>query len=188
MQGRIGRVIHRSSPRKRDPVQQTEALEQVALDRFRENERERWSELESYAALRFSFRHWLRDFAGEVDENLRTGVRVRFFNVMIPTDPRVVGKSIGKALIAVFQPRNFNANSGAIVRNCPLATRAMRATPLEVITVARGSSSPAARKASTASEPNALSSGGSVQGSFTRSARPTLRRRDQGFSVAATTN
>src|SRR5262249_50158978 len=117
-----------------------------------------------------------------------TGVRVRFFNVMIPTDPRVVGKSIGRALIALFQPRNFNANSGAMVRNGPVATRAMRATRLDVSTVARGSPSPAVRKASTASEPNAVSGGGSVQGSFTKSARPTLRRRDQEFSVAATTN
>src|SRR5262245_65826382 len=95
-----------------------------------------------------------------------TGVRVRFFNVMIPTDPRVVGKSIGKALIAVFQPRNFNANSGAMVRNGPLATRAMRATPLEVITVAWGSLSQAVGKASRSNTPKAAIRRRNVQGSF----------------------
>jgi hypothetical protein len=112
---------------------------------------------------------------------------VRFFNVTIPTGIRISGKSMGRALIAMSLPANLIADSEVRVRNRPSETRAMRAIPLAITTVAFGKSSPAARKASASTMPGMLG-GASVHGSFIRSARFTLRFRDQGFFVAATTN
>src|SRR5262249_20926823 len=105
-----------------------------------------------------------------------TGATVRCFNVMMLMNPGFVGKSMGRALIDALQPANLTADSEVIVRNRPLATRAIRATLLWVNMVARGRSSPALRKESAAHEPGKLSGGANVHGSFTRSLSVTLRR------------
>src|SRR5712671_3169253 len=116
-----------------------------------------------------------------------TGPRVRFFKVMIPTGRRVVGKWIGRRLSAGLYVRNVSTELGTIVRKRPVASRALRTTVGEVTTVARGMSSPLARKASAATEPDRLSGGGSIHGSFMRSASFALRRRVHGFCEPAAT-
>ena len=73
-----------------------------------------------------------------------TGVRVRFFNVMIPTPPAFLAKSIGRTLMALSQPPNLRTVFEAIVRKRPFATRAIRATPVVVTMAGRSGSSPAA--------------------------------------------
>src|SRR5215831_13551883 len=117
-----------------------------------------------------------------------TGVRVRFLNVRIVSGLDVPDKLIGRALIGRSLPTDLTTVLGTIVRNLPLATRAMRAIPVRVTTVAEGRSSPNARKASATSAWTAFSRGGSTQGSFIKSASVMLRRRNQGLFAEATTN
>ena len=52
---------------------------------------------------------------------------VPFFIVTIAIGLRVVGKSMGSALIAGSPKANRKTDSGTMVRNRPFATRAMRA-------------------------------------------------------------
>ena len=104
-----------------------------------------------------------------------TGLTERFFSVMIPIGRRVVGKSMGKILMLALSGWNLNIERGRAVRKRPVATRRLRAGTEDVMTVARGTSKPHARKASTTTDPNRLSEGGSVQHSLISSASFTLR-------------
>ena len=105
-----------------------------------------------------------------------TGLSDRFFKVITPMGRRVVGMSIGKILIAAFLGWNLNIERGRAVRKRPVATSRMRAGTEDVTTLARGTSRPLARKASTTTDPNRVSEGGSVQRSLTSSASFALRR------------
>src|SRR5216683_3924130 len=109
------------------------------------------------------------------------GLRMRFFIATIATGLRVVGKSMGKALIAGSPNVNRKTDSGTIVRNRPFATRAMRARLVEVTTLVRGRSRPTWRNASVKSEPYPLLGAGSVQGSSITSASAILRLLASGF-------
>src|SRR5688572_10783004 len=55
------------------------------------------------------------------------GLRVRFLNVRIPVGLRVVGKSIGSAVIFGFPVESFSADRGTTLRKRPVAARAARA-------------------------------------------------------------
>src|SRR5262245_1674838 len=105
-----------------------------------------------------------------------TGLRVRFLNVMTPIGRRVVGRSTGRTLRFVLPEPNLTIEAWTMLRNRPLASRALR-TGVEVLkTVARGTLSPAARKASAATEPYRLSKGDSTHSASTNSARRIFRR------------
>src|SRR5262249_61182679 len=82
-----------------------------------------------------------------------TGLSVRFFRVMTPIGRRVVGRSMGNTLRFVFPEPNLMIEAWTMLRNRPLASRAMR-TGVDVLkTVARGTLSPEGREASAATAP-----------------------------------
>jgi len=116
-----------------------------------------------------------------------TGLSARFFNVMIPIGLRAVANSIGKALGAGFLLANANTEAGRIERNRPLATKVQRAGVEEVMIVASGTPSRAARKASRTIDPVRLSAGGRTHGSLIKSASRIPRRLLQGLVAPAAT-
>src|SRR5882724_12585701 len=71
-----------------------------------------------------------------------TGLSARFFRLMIPIGRRVVGSSIGSALIVGWVVGNFSTVAASIVKKCPVARRLLRILKVCVTTVARGGSSP----------------------------------------------
>ena len=74
-----------------------------------------------------------------LDEELRSRAeRTQFFIVTIAIGLRVVGKSMGNALIAGSPKANRKTDSGTMVRNRPFATRAMRARLVQVTTLDAG--------------------------------------------------
>src|SRR5207249_3811062 len=55
-----------------------------------------------------------------------TGLSVRFFSVITPIGRRVVGKSMGKTLRFVLPGPNLTIEAWTMLRNRPLASRALR--------------------------------------------------------------
>jgi len=82
-----------------------------------------------------------------------TGLSSRFFTVVMLVGPRVVGKSTGKTLNDESLLEKRNTDSGSVVRYCPLASSVSRRLPSDVVTIARGMSTPSTRKASTRAAP-----------------------------------
>ena len=96
-----------------------------------------------------------------------TGLSVRFFSVKIPFGTLAIGSSTGKILSSRRLVGNLNIEVAKIVRSRPVAKRPIRTSAVAVNTVARGYSSPLARKASVATDPIRLSGGGRTHGSLT---------------------
>src|SRR5262244_2679939 len=97
-------------------------------------------------------------------KNCASGVSIRFFTVMIPIGIRVLGNATGNALSDGYLPGIFSMKLGRTVRNRPVARRSFFMYSDRVVTVERGGSQPAARKASATREPKKLSAGSSAHG------------------------
>src|SRR5262249_2535908 len=115
------------------------------------------------------------------------GLNVRFFNLRIPIVLRELGRLIGRTLSPALLALKVATDSGTMVRKRPVASSALRTGTVDVITAARGVSSPSARNASATIDPYRLSRGGSVQTSLIRSTKRTRVRRVHGFCLSGTT-
>ena len=71
-----------------------------------------------------------------------SGLSARFFNVKSPMGCFVDDNSMGKALIPVCLAENFNACAGNMDKKWPVAKRLVRILWDNVMTAARGDSSP----------------------------------------------
>lgn len=86
--------------------------------------------------------------------NCATGLSVRLLSVMTAIGLRLVFNLMGNRLSGGVLVENLNKELGTIVRNRPVASRALRTGMVDVITVARGRSRPLVRNASAAIKPD----------------------------------
>ena len=98
------------------------------------------------------------------------GLRVLAFNLMIPIGRRLPGSSRGRALRDDCLSGRRNEKLGSAERKRPVASNLLRILSDWVKTVARGGSTPLARKPAAISAPASVLNGRSTHGSLTNSA------------------
>src|SRR5256885_17146270 len=128
--------------------------------------------MHNYPALADGFLAFVRGFVVariRAAKSCARGLRVLVFNVMIPTDRRVPGRTKGSALRDGRQLGKCNEKLGIADRKRPVASSLLRILSDWVKTIARGGSDPLARKPAATSAPASVSNGSSTQGSLINS-------------------
>ena len=112
-----------------------------------------WAARNGHSVYRFRFANGLATSRAHSMKSRATGLSVRPFRVMIRVGRRVADKSTGNTLSEGCLVGKCSCDSWSTVRKCPVASKVLRKGTELVVTVARGTSSPFARKASTSADP-----------------------------------
>src|SRR5262245_42443880 len=185
-------VRRSASPRSHRPEQCTDARRGYLLTVSRSGRRReggiRWlAWAHRHDTYHFLFASGFTTSRAHSIKSCATGLSVRPFRVLISVGHGVVGKSMGNALRERCLRGKCNSDSGSTARRRPASSKILRRWLEAVVTIARGASSPFARKASTTADPKRESGDTRIQGPFASSTSSILRRRAHGLVDAATT-